>query len=130
MSGRGDRSCASSIDLTRRDFQAMVYYDYCQGKSFQECFQSLTNCFEDQSPSKATVFRWFRQFMSGARTLEDDDRCGQMVMTVIPEIISRVESLVKKGPKITYAEIQDIMKISSGSLTLHDCLGIRKRCAH
>ena len=30
-----------------------------------------------------------------------------------------------------YAEIQDIMEISSGSLTriLHDCLGIRKRCA-
>ena len=33
---------------------------------------------------------------------------------------------------MTYAEIQDIMKISSGSLTriLHDCLGVRKRFAH
>ena len=32
---------------------------------------------------------------------------------------------------MTYAEIQDIMKISSGSLTciLHDCLGVRKHCA-
>ena len=32
---------------------------------------------------------------------------------------------------MTYAEIQDIMKISSGCLThiLHDCLGVRKRCA-
>ena len=32
---------------------------------------------------------------------------------------------------MTYAEIHDIMKISSGSLTriLHDCLGVRKRCA-
>ena len=31
---------------------------------------------------------------------------------------------------MTYAEIQNIMKISSGSLTriLHDCLGERKRC--
>ena len=40
-------------------------------------------------------------------------------------------SLIKKDPKMTYAEIQDIMKISSGSLTriLHDCLGVRKRCA-
>ena len=30
------------------------------------------------------------------------------------------------------AEIQDIMKISSGSLTriILDCLGVRKRCAH
>ena len=41
---------------------------------FQECFQSFKHCFGDQSPSEATILRWFRQFMSGVRTLEDDDR--------------------------------------------------------
>ena len=109
----------------------MVYYDYCQGKSFQECFQSLKHYLGDQSPPKATVIRWFRQFMCGARTLEDDDRCGRMATTVTQENVSRVESLIKKDPKMAYAEIQDIMKISSGSLTRihHDCLGVRKRCA-
>ena len=68
--------------------------------------------------------------MSGARTLEDDDRCGRMATTVTPEDVPRVESLIKKDPKMTYAEIQDIMKISSGSLTriLHDSLGVRRRC--
>ena len=107
----------------------MMYYDYCQGKSFQDCFQSVKRCFGDQSTSKATVLRWFRQFMSGARTLEDDDRCGQMATIVTPENVSRVESLIKKDPKMAYVEIQDIMKISSGSLTriLHDCLDVRKR---
>ena len=51
-------------------------------------------------------------------------------MTVTPENVSRVEYLIKKDPKMTYAEIQDIMKISSESLTriLYDCLD-RKRCA-
>ena len=73
---------------------------------------------------------WFRQFMSGTRTLENDDRCGRMATTVTTENVSRVVSLIKKDPKMTYAEIQDTMKISSGSLTciLHDCLGVRKRC--
>ena len=95
----------------------MVYYDYCQGKSFQECFQSLKQCLGDQSPPKATVFRWFGQFMSGVRTLEDDDRCGRMATTFTPENVYRVESLIKKDPKMAYAEIQDIMKISSENLT-------------
>ena len=69
--------------------------------------------------------------MCGARTLEDDDRCGRMATTVTPGNVSRVESLIKKDPKIAYTEIQDIMKISSGSLTriLHDCFGASKRCA-
>ena len=127
MSGKGDGSSASNVDLSRRDFRAMMYYDYCQRKSFQ----SLKHCFGDQSPSKATVFRWFREFMSGARTLEDDDRCGRMATTVTPENVSRIESLIKEDSKMTYTGIQDIMKISSGSLTriLHDCLGVRKRSA-
>ena len=69
--------------------------------------------------------------MSGARTLEDNDHCGQMAKTVTPEHVSMVESLIKMDPKMTYAKIQDIMKISSGSLTriLQGCLGVRKRCA-
>ena len=41
--------------------------------------------------------------MSGARTLEDDDHCGQTATTVTPENVSRVESLIKKDPKMTYA---------------------------
>ena len=67
----------------------MMYYDYCKGKSFQERFQCLKHCFGDQSSSKATVFRWFRQFMSGERTLEDDDRYGRMATTVTSENVSR-----------------------------------------
>ena len=117
MSGKGDGSSASSVDLSRRDFRAMMYYGYCQGQYFQECFHSLKHCFGGQSPSKATVFRWFRRLMSGARTLEDDDRCGRMATTVTTENVSRVEPLIKKDPKMAYAEIQVLMKISSGSLT-------------
>ena len=69
--------------------------------------------------------------MSGARTLEDDDRSGRMATTVTPEHVCSVQSLIKKVPKMKYAEIQDIMKISWESLTciLRDCLGIRKCCA-
>ena len=54
-----------------------------------------------------------------------------MATTVTSENVSRVESMIKKDPNMTYAEMQDIMTISSESLTyiLHDCLGVRKRCA-
>ena len=69
--------------------------------------------------------------MSRTRTLEDDDRSDRMATTVTPEVVSRVESLIKKNPKMAHAEIQDIIKISSGSFTriLHDSLGAWKCCA-
>ena len=43
---------------------------------FKSAFKVKNTVLGDQSPSQTTVFRWFRQFVSGARTLEDDDRCG------------------------------------------------------
>ena len=69
--------------------------------------------------------------MSGSRTSENNNRCSRMATTVTPENAFRVKSLIKKGPKMTNTEIQNIMKISSGSLTriLHDCLCVKKRCA-
>ena len=62
MSGKGDGSSASSVDLSRRDFRAMMYYDHYQGKCFQECFQSLKHCF------------W--------RSVSAQSHCCQMVQTV------------------------------------------------
>ena len=35
--------------------------------------------------------------MSRTRTLEDDDRCDRMATTVTPEVVSRVESRIKKN---------------------------------
>ena len=46
-----------------------------------------------------------------------------MATTVTPENVYWVESLIKKDLKMTYAEIQDIMEISSGSLTRIFALG-------
>ena len=53
-----------------------------------------------------------------------------MATTVTSEVVSMEESLIKKNPKMTHAEIQDIIKISFGSFTriLHFSLGVRKCC--
>ena len=40
---------------------------------------------------------------------------SRMTTPATPENVSRVDSLIKKDPKMTYAEMQGITKISSGS---------------
>ena len=65
------------------------------------------------------------------RLLENDDRCGRMATAVIPENVSKIDSLVKMDPIMTCAELCQIKKILLGRITciLLDCLGVRKRCA-
>ena len=59
-------------------------------------------------------------------SLEDNDRCGRNSASSTPQNISRVESLIKVDQRLTYVEIQDIMKIPSGAshTVFHDCLGL------
>ena len=131
MSGAGDGSSVSSADLSRWDIRTLMNYDYYQGKSFEESFQSLDHYFGAQSASKATVFRWFRWFMSDMRAFKGDNRYGPIATTVTLENVSRAESLIEKPPKMAFTEIRDIMKISSESHTrvVHDWVGGRKCCA-
>ena len=60
---------------SQRDFCAMMYYDYCQGKSFQQCFQSLSNCF-------GYILRRDPQFTSGTRIFGSTERCLKTVTVV------------------------------------------------
>ena len=54
--------------------------------------------FGDRSLSKDPVSRWLRQFMSGARTMEGDDRYGYISTTVTPENVPRVETHIPPHP--------------------------------
>lgn len=134
MNGEGD-AFSGSPDAnerpSRRDFRAMIYYDYLQGKSFQQSLSSLAQCFGDQSPSRTTVFRWYKEFQFGRTTLADDDRYGRPVTVSTEQNVAMVRSLIKEDPRIMKEQMQDTLKLSSGSLDriLHDHLDVRSRCA-
>ena len=53
------------MDLTKRDFRAMIVYDYKNGLTADKCSTSLTEAFGGPAPSRATVDNWFREFRMG-----------------------------------------------------------------
>ena len=59
MFGKDDGFPNIAETPSQRDLRAMMYYDYHQGKSFQQSFQSLSNCFGDQSPLQFQMHNWY-----------------------------------------------------------------------
>ena len=57
---------------SQRDFHVMMphIHNYHQGKSSQQCFQSLSNCFGDLSPLWSTVHMWYKNFSSAELRLK------------------------------------------------------------
>ena len=131
MDGQGDAPEKGANFLSNRDLRAMMFYDFMQGKSFQESSEILTRCFGDQAPSRSMVYKWFKEFQFGRRSLEDSDRHGRPISVTTDGNVNDVKTLIKENPRITEDEIKDTLNLSSGSLDriLRCHLCVRKRCA-
>ena len=99
--GIGFPNVAEAPSQRARDFCAMMYYNYHQGKSFQQSFHSLSNCFRDQSLSRFTVHNWCNEFQSGRTTFEDSDRCGHPVTSIIYPVLYQKRPDLKQNWKCT-----------------------------
>ena len=53
------------MELTGEHFRAMIYYDFKDGSSQQNCFERLTRFFGNQVPSRTTVYDWYGNFKRG-----------------------------------------------------------------
>ncbi|XP_026323320.1 protein GVQW3-like [Hyposmocoma kahamanoa] len=118
------------MDLNREHLRAMIFYDLKCGLTEQLSLERLQSALEDSAPSRATVFRWFKEFKIGRTNLEDDLRGGRPETAVTAENVWKSEMLVREDPRITYTNIEKILGISSGSVNtiLHQHLGVRKLC--
>ncbi len=116
------------MELQKRDFRAMMYLHYRQGKLAVDSFQILHTIFGDQGPSKATIFRWFAAFKIGKTNLEDDPRTGRPASAVTQENIDAVERMIDEDRRVTYQQIQEELGISSAAtnIILREKLGVRK----
>ena len=130
MFGKGDHFPSSAETPSWRDFCATMYYDYRLGKSFQQCIQSLSNCFGNHSPPWSTVHKWYKEFQFGWMTSEDSDRCGLSATIGTVQNVTKVTCLIKEDPRITENEIKYGLNLSLGILNqiLHHHLGIWKYC--
>jgi len=116
--------------LTRRDFRAIILFNWKKGLTDSQCYEEMSTVFSDSSPSLRTIQRWYLNFKRGNFNLEDDERSGRPVSAVTQENIIAVKKLIEKDRRVTYLQIQYILKISapSVSLILHEHLKVRKLC--
>ncbi len=116
------------MELEKRDYRAMMYLHYRQGKLALDSYKILNEVFGDQGPSKPTVARWFAEFKRGKTSLEDDTRSGRPADAVTPENIAAVRQLIKAERSATYLQIQEALDIGSAATKtiLHDHLCVKK----
>ncbi|GBP39649.1 WD and tetratricopeptide repeats protein 1 [Eumeta japonica] len=86
------------MDLTRKNFRAMTYYDFWRGLTQNQCIDRFTSTSGKEAPSKTTIYHWFSEISRGQSVLTD-------------EYIDVVRELIMQGPHVTYHEIKASLAI-------------------
>lgn len=92
---------ATKMELSRKDFRAMIFYDFKSSLSPQECAARLQNAFGREAPWLSTVRQWFVEFDRGRVSLHDEFREGRPSTAVNENNVATVKRLIKKNPRIT-----------------------------
>ena len=83
------------MELSRYNFRVMIYYDFRRGLSPQECINQLISTFGDETPHKATIYRWYNKFNRGRSFLNDKFKEGRSKSVMMPENIDAIREMMK-----------------------------------
>ena len=119
------------MELERRDFRVMMFYDFMRKLTAEQSHDNLLEAFGDQAPSKRTVERWYLEFKRDRTSLQDEPRSGRPSTAVTPDTVATVESLIREDSRITFEQIAETLDIGKAAIntTLHDHLVVSKLAA-
>ena len=65
----------------------------------------IQQAFGDQCLSRAQMFQWYAQFMTGRTSVDDDEHAGRRRSCTTPETVARIQELVRKDRRQTIHNI-------------------------
>ncbi|GBP43514.1 hypothetical protein EVAR_30471_1 [Eumeta japonica] len=103
------------MELSRRDFRAMIYYEYKKDYSPENVFNfwllRLVSLLV-----QATVFNRFTELKGERESFDNEARAGQPPATVTEENAQALEELIRENRRTAYvARVETEYLISSGA---------------
>ena len=120
------------MELSNESFRSYVFIEMRRGQNPTEIYAQLQEAQLKNSPSRATVFRWFREFNEGERTsISDRPRSGRPSSSVTHSNIETVSEELTENPKQSLRVLSEVVGISKEAVRriLHDHLQLRKVCS-
>ena len=112
--------------------RSIIFYDFKAKLNQEECVQWLQLTFGDESPSRATVFRWFKEFSRDPNFLQNEEHTARPPLAVVLDNVSAIRKMLMDDNCWTYKFIQKGFDIGSAAMHKinHEELHIKKVVFH
>ena len=99
----------------RKEEQVCIKFCANLGKSDMETLEMIQQGFGDQSLSRAQVFQWHAQFKTGCTSVDDDERTGRPTSCTTPEIVARIQELIRQDRRLIIRDIAEEVEVGYGT---------------
>ena len=60
------------MELNREHFCAIIFYNFRRGLTQQQYIEEVNSIFDDEAPSRTSVYGWCGEFNRGRSSLQDE----------------------------------------------------------
>lgn len=119
------------MELNKEHYRSYVYIEMKRGKTAAEIYQQLQEADIPESPSQATVYRWYKKFHEGHVHLVDEPRGGRPCSSTTSSNILLIEQILRKEPRQSLRMVAEEVNISKDTVRniVKERLGLRKVCS-
>ncbi|XP_060555054.1 protein GVQW3-like, partial [Ruditapes philippinarum] len=97
----------------RLELRANIKFCMELGETPTDTYKKLQRIRGENAVFRALVFKWFRRFFEGRKSLEDDEGCGRR-SSVKPSDVTSIEDIIKEDARVTVREISEVTGMSYG----------------
>ena len=111
------------------EFRSVIRFLLLRKTEKKDIVRQLEETYGNESPCKATIYNWIREFSSGRNNVFDEERSGRP-QEIPDEKLEILSIIVKEERRITQRELSNRLKVSKKTVqNILGDLGVRKLCS-
>jgi len=125
--------CVCVTETEERNFEQRCAIKFCVRlvETGTETFNKLKQAYGEHALSKSQVFKWYKAFSEGRKSIKDEPRSGRLSTSKTENNVEIVRALVRSDRRLTVRMIASELNLNHTTVNqiLKEQLAMKKLCA-
>lgn len=117
------------MPILQIEYRSVIKFLVLRKTQSEDIIMQLKEAYNDEAPSKATIYRWIAEFKGGRTSVEDEKRDGRPI-EIDEKKLDELKEIVISDRRISKEHLCQSLNVSYGSVhNMLKKLGLRKLCS-
>ena len=104
------------MEARREEQRGVVRFLVAEGAETRQIYRRMSAVYGEHCMFLTSVHEWQKRFLEGRASLQDYSRPGQSHRAITPDVIARIDGVIRENRRVTEEQIRVQVGISHGSM--------------